>query len=127
MAAVLTGQKSLALAVQRRTPLISVWLAMLALAIQCLVIQPHVDVTYAPVSAEASHFATQVTQPSHDAQGVCVICQAMATAGAFALSASPAIVLIESNFIATTPSPRVEPAQRARSHNWQSRAPPQAI
>ena len=127
MAAVLTGQKSLALAAPRRAPLISVWLAMLALVIQCLVIQPHVDVTYAPVSAQASHFTTQVTQPSHGAQGVCVICQAIATTGAFALSASPEIVLIESNFIAKAPIQHVEPAQRARSHNWQSRAPPQAI
>ena len=123
----MTGQKPLALAKPRRTPLISVWLAVLALAVQCLVIQPHVDAAYAPVSAEASHFTAQVSQSNHDTQGVCVICQAMATAGAFALSASPAIVLIESNFIAAAPVLRVEPAQRARSHNWQSRAPPQAI
>jgi len=127
MAAVLTGQKSLALAAPRRAPLISVWLAMLALAIQCLVIQPHVDAAYAPVSAEAAHFTAQVTQPSHDAQGVCVICQAIATSGAFALSASPTLTLIERNFNTSAPIQRVEPAQRARSHNWQSRAPPQAI
>ena len=100
---------------------------MLALTIQCLVIQPHVDDAYAPVSAEASHITAQVAPSKHETQAVCVICQAIATSGAFALSASPALVLVERNFIATAPIQHVEPAQRARSHNWQSRAPPQAI
>src|SRR5689334_22303292 len=100
---------------------------MLALAIQCLVIQPHVDGAFAPVAAETARFSTQVTLPSHDTQGVCVICQAMATAGAFALSASPTLTLIESNFVATTPITHSAPVEPARSHNWQSRAPPQAI
>ena len=115
------------MAAPRRTRSISVWLAMLALTIQCLVIQPHVDAAYAPVSAETAHFSTEVTQPNHETQGVCVICQAIATAGAFALSASPALAFIERNAILTTPAPRVEPSERARSHNWQSRAPPRAI
>jgi hypothetical protein len=115
------------LAAPRRTPVISVWLAMLALAVQCFVIQPHVDVSYAPISAGPAHVSVQASQPGHDAQGVCVICQAMATAGAIALSVSPTLVLIERSVIATAPAPHVEPSQRARSHNWQSRAPPQSI
>ena len=103
------------------------WLAMLALAIQCLVIQPHVEDHYATVSAETSHFTAEVTQPGHETQSVCIIGQALATAGAFALSASHARVLIDCNLIATAPAPHVEPSQQARSHSWQSRAPPQAI
>ena len=107
--------------------MLGAWLAMLALAIQCLVIQPHVDGAFAPVTAETSHFSAQITHPSHDAQGVCVICQAMATAGAFALSASPTLALFERNFLATAPVDHAQPVERARSHSWQSRAPPQAI
>src|SRR5262249_33379995 len=100
---------------------------MLALAIQCLVIQPHVDVSYAPPSVEAGAVVAQAADLSHGAQGVCVICQAMATAGALALSASPTLALIERNAIATAPQRRSEQAPRARSHNWQSRGPPQTI
>jgi hypothetical protein len=107
--------------------MLGAWLAMLALAIQCLVIQPHVDGAFAPVTAETAHFSAQATQPSHDAQGVCVICQAMATAGAFALSASPSLTLIERNFVASAPIAHSTPVEPARSHNWQSRAPPQAV
>ncbi|MBS0385136.1 MAG: hypothetical protein JSS00_07280 [Proteobacteria bacterium] len=103
------------------------WLAVLALAIQCLVIQPHVDVAYAPVTAETAHFAAEITQPSHNTQTVCVICQAMAAAGAFALSDSPTLTLIERNFIASAPIAHSAPVEPARSHNWQSRAPPQAV
>ncbi|MFZ2029807.1 MAG: hypothetical protein WAU68_05840 [Vitreimonas sp.] len=107
--------------------MLGAWLAMLALAIQCLVIQPHIDGVFAPVTAETAHFIAQVTQPGHDAQGACVICQAVATTGAFALSASPTLALFERNFVASAPIPRSTPIEPARSHNWQSRAPPQAI
>lgn len=107
--------------------MLGAWLAILALAIQCLVIQPHVDAAYAPAASATAHVSTQTTQPSRETQGVCVICQAMATAGAFALSASPTLTLIERNFIATTPIAHSAPVELARSHNWQSRAPPHAI
>jgi hypothetical protein len=101
---------------------------MLALAIQCLVVQPHVDGVFASASAETAHVHLQTAQPGSDSnQGVCVICQAMATTGAFALSASPSLGLIERTFLATAPIDRATPVERARSHNWQSRAPPQAI
>jgi hypothetical protein len=99
---------------------------MLALAIQCLVIQPHIDGVFA--STATAHVQLQRAQPTSDTkQGVCVICQAMATAGAFALSASPTLGLFERNFVASAPSNHVTPVESARSHNWQSRAPPQAV
>ena len=107
--------------------MLGAWLAMLALAVQCLVIQPHVDVAQAPVATVVAHVSVQSTQPNHETQGVCVICQAMATAGAFALSASPTLTLIERNFVATTRIAYSAPIEPARSHNWQSRAPPPAI
>ena len=107
--------------------MLGAWLAMLALVFQCLVIQPHVEAHYATVSVEASHFTPEVTRTRHETQSVCIIGQALATAGAFALSVSPARSLIDCNLIATAPANRVEPSQQARSHNWQSRAPPQAV
>ena len=108
--------------------MLGAWLTMLALAIQCLVIQPHIDGVFASASAETAHVHLQTAQPGSDSkQGVCIICQAMATAGAFALSASPSLGLIERTFLATAPVNHTAPVERARSHNWQSRAPPQAI
>jgi hypothetical protein len=99
---------------------------MLSLAIQCLVIQPHVDASYAPIST-AAHVSVQAAPANHETQGVCVICQAVATAGAFALSATPSLALIERNIIANAPAQQAKPSERARSHNWQSRAPPPAV
>jgi hypothetical protein len=106
--------------------MLGAWLATLALAIQCLVIQPHIDV--ASASVETAHVHLQTAQPGSDSsKGVCVICQAMATAGAFALSASPTLGLLDRNFVASAPVNHATPVERARSHNWQSRAPPQAV
>lgn len=122
------GQKSLALAAPARSSTIGAWLAMLALAIQCLVIQPHVDGVVASAAATSAYGHVQTAQPASDSsQGPCVICQAMATAGAFALSASPSLGLVERTFLATAPIDHARPIERARSHNWQSRAPPQTI
>jgi hypothetical protein len=124
----LTGQKSFALAAPRRAQILGAWLAMLALATQCLLIQPHIDGVFASASAETANVQLQTAQPSSDSkQAACVICQAMATAGAFALSASPSLGLIERTFLAAAPVDPTTPVERARSHNWQSRAPPQAI
>jgi hypothetical protein len=120
------GQKSLALALPRRAPLLGVWLAMLSLAIQCLVIQPHVDASYAPISA-AAHVSVQAAPANHETQGVCVICQAVAAAGAFALSASPSLAFVERSILADAPVQQAKPSERVRSHDWQSRAPPQTI
>ena len=108
--------------------MLGAWLAVLALAIQCLVIQPHIDGVFASASAETAHVQLQTAQPgSGSNRGVCVICQAIATTGAFALSASPSLGLIDRTFLATAPVNHATPVERARSHSWQSRAPPQAI
>ena len=108
--------------------MLGAWLAMLALAIQCLVIQPHIDGVFASTSAETAGVQVQTAQPGSDSnRGVCVICQAIATAGAFAPSASPSLGLIERSFLAADPVDQTSPIERARSHNWQSRAPPQTI
>jgi len=116
------------LAAPARAPAIGAWLAMLALALQCLVIQPHVDGVFASAPAAAVSVHLQSARPAADSsQGPCVICQAMATAGAFALSASPSLGLIERSFLAADPVDQASPIERARSHNWQSRAPPQTI
>jgi hypothetical protein len=101
---------------------------MLALAIQCLVIQPHIDGVFASASVEAAQVQSQTLQRGADSnQAICVICQAMATAGAFALSASPSLGLVERTFLATAPVYYTTHVERARSHSWQSRAPPPAI
>lgn len=103
---------------------------MLAVAIQCFVVQPHIDGVYGAPSAAAAHASVQAARPDLNAdggQGVCVICQALATAGSLTLAASPTLTLVERNFVAASPLDPAQAIQRARSHNWQSRAPPTSI
>ena len=124
------GQKPLRAAkAAKRPPLISVWLALLAVAIQCLLIQPHIDglpsISADTTSVSATH-ASQ-TAPASNPAGACVVCQAMATAGAFALADAPSLLLLASTlFTAPAASGHVNP-ERPVSHDWQSRGPPAAI
>jgi hypothetical protein len=99
---------------------------MLALAIQCLVVQPHIDgVTGAPAVTSA-HVAVAPSAPGEtdQGQGACVICQAMAVAGSLTLAAAPTIVRHALTFLDAPPAYHADLLQRTRSHSWQSRGPP---
>lgn len=99
-------------------------LAILALAIQCLVIQTHIDLSAprheaAAVSAPASGDRSDAAAPG----AACAVCQA-SLSGALALGDAPALVVDRlARYAAAT---QIAPAvmQRVRSHAWRSRAPP---
>jgi hypothetical protein len=106
---------------------LGVFLAALSLLIQAFVVQPHIDgVAYAGVNATGIHQLTNATSPEK-APGVCIICQEAALAGAFALAATPVLLLIERTFTATASARALHATPRRASHIWQSRAPPQTI
>jgi hypothetical protein len=96
-------------------------LAMLALTLQCFVIQTHVDgLAYAaPVQVSATAHASK-SPPAV----VCLICQQAALGRTATLAAPPAIHLVEHTlFLANAPLPL--PVLETRPHRpWQSRAPP---
>jgi hypothetical protein len=126
----LPGQKPTAaiVALPRRSSLLGAWLAVLALAIQCLVIQPHVDGASELLirSAQAAVEAAPAS-PDPGRGGVCIICQTVAVAGVLTLTAAPALVHVHANFVSAAPANRSHLIQRARSHNWQSRGPPHSL
>ena len=67
---------------------IATWLAVLALAFQCFVVQTHVHAGAAPVEAVASftHQDGVVAQAPHE-DAICLLCEQMALAGTVLLPA----------------------------------------
>ena len=113
-------------------------LGVLAIAIQCFVVQTHVHPWATPLSpsiliayADDGHEqyrarADQGSDPAptrHDSQKNCYLCQT-ALAGATILSSAPSLSCVERNFVANAAFSSVVAARSPRSHNWQSRAPP---
>jgi hypothetical protein len=98
--------------------------ALLAVFLQAFVVQTHAH-AYAPVSAGyelpagAAH-AEHVTADQH--QTVCVVCQALATAGAATLTSSTTLATVE--HVSEAAVLALTHAPQPHSHSWQSRAPP---
>lgn len=110
-----------------RWRVLGIFLAALSLLVQAFVVQPHIDgLAFARADAAGLHQTFKAT-PSAPAQGVCIICQEAALAGAVTLAATPALLLIERTFIDATPAPLQRVVCHAPSHNWQSRAPPHFV
>jgi hypothetical protein len=110
-----------------RAHALGVVLAALSLLIQSFIVQPHIDgLAYARADALGAQ-AQAKAAPSQKAPGVCIICQEAALAGAITLSATPALLLIERNFISAAPARPKRVIWRTPSHNWQSRGPPASV
>ncbi len=109
-------------------------LAIIAVFLQAFVEQTHVDGVAGLASPAAIARAqgvpasaqTHATHGSHDAQLLCPICVAMATAGTTLLASTPALVsalgVIAHETRLAIPYVSVRPA-----HAWQSRAPPLSL
>jgi len=110
-------------------------LSVLAIAIQCFVVQTHVHPWATPLSpniqivdsddgagARLSHGSDRAPT-RHGSQQNCYLCQT-ALAGAAILSSAPSLSFVERNFVANA-AVRIIATLPPRSHNWQSRAPPQ--
>jgi hypothetical protein len=116
-------------------------LGVLAIAIQCFVVQVHVHAWAAPLSApvyavdldlghdhdsaDAEHASHVPGVPAHKHGGQqnCYLCQT-ALAGAAILSTAPSLNVVERNFVVNAIATRFVAVSAPRSHNWQSRAPP---
>ncbi len=114
---------------------LAAYFALLAIAIQCFVVQPHVDpaalaAPRAAAMAASSSVAADIVTVSHDeanhAAVGCVICQAAFSGGHGVAPASPAHIEQTAQFIAA-PLPEQPPLPATPSHAWQSRGPPQLI
>ena len=115
-------------AAMRRRPMAFVLTALLAVFLQAFVVQTHVhaagatySVSYAQQSGGA-HDLTIDASAAGDHQVVCVICQAMTTAGT-AMVPSTAIVVAAAQSSAEAVV-ALALAPRVHSHSWRSRAPP---
>ena len=123
------------------------WVAALAIAFQCIVLQSHVHVGAAPAwsqtvsadggavaaSSAARSIAVARTQsgdvdtrhgPSPAGPAGCFICQQMAMAGAAVLPLSPAPVIAQQTAIMVMAMAEVAALRPRASHDWRSRAPP---
>lgn len=96
-------------------------LTALALAIQCFVIQTHVD-GFAYAAAPAQAAATQAGD--HHGPVACVICEAAATARTGITPAPPVVTLVQATLRVATVPPALPVVESRPSLPWQSRAPP---
>jgi hypothetical protein len=114
-------------AAPRRRRLAFSFAALLAVFLQAFVVQTHVHAYTAPVSARfelpahAAHDSSeQVSADSH--QTICVVCQALATAGAATLTSATTLAAVE--HVTEAALLALSLAPQLHSHSWQSRAPP---
>jgi len=105
-------------------------LAVLALAIQCLVIQTHVDLPglRAQAAAETAQGATVSShergQSQHRLGGDCTICQAAAMGRVGLVTPTMVLRLEEPVGLPVALCAIAGHAPRVTSHTWRSRAPP---
>ncbi len=103
--------------------------ALVAVLLQTLVIQTHVDGLSGLQASAAVESAAGATVPVHyvgdksGEQGVCPICEALATAGV-TLLASAAGLLTTAGIVANEALIQIRVVPVRPAHPWQSRAPP---
>lgn len=115
---------------RRRTPLRSA-LALFALGILTFVVEPHIDgrggVAVSPGSTHTESGAggeAILASPIQAPESVCLICQALATAGVTLLPHAAALV-VDARAAGADLAPAVDaPTSRYAGRIWRSRAPP---
>ena len=104
-------------------------LAVLALAVQCLVIQTHIDVPGMRAAQASAASATVLSAPDsgqtqHRIGGDCAICQAAAMGRLGLITPTIVLRLEEPVGLPVALSTIAQHAPRIAAHAWQSRAPP---
>ncbi len=113
-------------------------LAILAIAIQCLVIQTHVDVFALQRAAEivvtdygtaavASPATPGAPRPGGHGPANCLVCQAAALGGSAVLSSAPETVAAQYVALVAQLLPRLPVVAASPSHTWLSRGPPNSL
>lgn len=115
--------------------MVATLLGVLALAVQGLVVQTHIEGLAGFGSRAAAQHAAADTSgyvgatadaANKPAQGApCIICQEIARAGAGILAPAPEFGFVESYSIAANAVRLAAPPCIVAAHSWQSRAPPQ--
>lgn len=111
------------------------FLALLAIAVQSLVVQTHIDGLGAHARAEQSMAVAgsilgdgaRFEDPAQAPASICIVCQALATAGAVTLAPPPALNVVAQNFVQDRAPLVLALAPAYAAHAWQSRAPPSHI
>lgn len=100
-------------------------LAILALAIQAFVIEPHFDAQgLRPAIEAAQGSAIATADPAQKSAPVCLICQAAALSRTATLSGAPRLQLVEHTLFVASAPPRLPVRELKPTRPWQSRAPP---
>lgn len=99
-------------------------LALTAIAIQCVVIQPHVH--YAAVQTGVLQHDAALTSNSapHEKTALCFVCRQAEASRGLSLASAPVIVRSNVAELSGRAASRIESTTPSPSHNWQSRAPP---
>ncbi|MBX3431088.1 MAG: hypothetical protein KF779_15995 [Hyphomonadaceae bacterium] len=115
---------------------LAAYLALLAIAVQCFVVQPHIDplVLTAPRAAATAAsdappaivVAASSDQAHHAAAG-CAICQTALAGGHGIAPTASADHVEQAGLFISSPLPERPPLTATPSHSWQSRGPPQLI
>ncbi len=115
---------------------LAAYFALLAIAVQCFVVQPHIDpiafaAPRAAVLAAADAVFTQTAtasqdQANHTAAG-CIICQTALSGGPSVAPATATAHVEQTSLFVAAPLPEQLHISATPSHAWQSRGPPQLI
>lgn len=115
---------------------LAAYFALLAIAVQCFIVQPHVDPIAlaapraAAIAASDVVFANVATashdQANHSAVG-CVICQTALSAGHGMAPSMPAAHNEQASLFIAAALPEQAHLSATPSHAWQSRGPPHLI
>lgn len=115
---------------------LAAYFALLAIAVQCFVIQPHVDpvafaAPRAAVLAASDAVATETASASLDQAKhtalACVICQTALSGGHGIAPATPAKYVEQIGLFIAAALPEQLHISATPSHAWRSRGPPQLI
>jgi hypothetical protein len=108
----------------------AIWLVLVAFTLQAYVTQVHIH-DAAPTTIDKGAISKSITDAGHgkspggDNPLDCPFCQAVAQAGAFALPASPLLLLSVASIVLAAPDHPAAVATNTVAHIWRSRAPPQ--
>ena len=108
------------------------FLALLAIAVQSLVVQTHIDGLGAHARAEQGMAVAgsilgdgaRFENPAQAPASVCIVCKALATVGAVTLAAPPALNVAAQKIVPDRAPLVLALAPAYAAHAWQSRAPP---
>ena len=103
----------------------AIWLVLAAFTLQSYVTQVHIHDAAPAAITKAFTNGSHGKAPVDNSPLDCPFCQAAALAGAFALPATPLLILSAVGIVLAAPDHPAPASYDTVAHIWQSRAPPQ--